>query len=367
MKCEMIPPPRGSISLALGVLVAFFCLVPIFWYENKDSRGNTYIVDGIIDQRLDSLNSDVDFAMTASFCVAIVPAIDLLLDLPSKLFNFLYPMDRITEKVIDNNVVRLNEIERFLFILGIILQSTLGILPKSMDHIHLKLIVKCTFNSSTLLILCPIVCFLERTTATFTRWRTFSIIFMGASSLVFLTTSFLVGGTDPSYKMLLNCELVFSIISGVLYMGLILVCAFKFCRLNLATKETRSQCFSIFSRLLRPHSSTSLKNNATAGDSDLYTNYIPALHMLSSVIIACALVAETIVRNEDKSSEVVKRHLTMLSAEILVLVIELRIRKNEIARGLVRIFYFVLTLHLLFTFSAIFDTDCIECRMILFA
>lgn len=348
MSVMMIPPPRGSISLAIGVLTAFFCLVPIFWYENKDINGNTYVVDDIINSKLEDADFRLEVVMTASFCVAIVPAIDLLLDLPSKFFDFLYPTDRMNEKVLDNNVVRLNEIERFLFIFGIILQSTLGILPLDMDVLHLKVIITCTFNSSKLLILCPIVCFLERTTTTFTKWRTFMIISLGSISMVFLTTSYLVGGRNPSYEMLLLTELVFSSVSGIIFMGLILLCALKFCRSHLATSDSRRKCTEIISKLLHPHSSTSLRNSAATGDSDLYTNYIPALHMLSSVIIAYALLTGTFTRDKDTAHREERRHLIMLAAEILVLVIELRIRKNEIARGLVSFYCVVwhLGLHL---------------------
>ena len=339
MTNAIVPPPRGSISLAIGLLTAFFCLVPIFWYENKNLEGKTCIVDDIIDHKLEDSGLRIRLLMTASFCVAIVPAIDLLLDLPSKMFNFLYPTDRITEKVVDTYIVRLNEIERLLFILGIILQSASGILPTSIDLIHLKLILTCTFNCSTLLILCPIVTFLERTTTTFTRWRTFLIIFLGSVSLVFLTTSYLVGGKDQSYEMLVLTGLVFSSVSGILYMGLILLSAFKFCQMNLATSECRKKCSSIISNLLRPHSSTSLRNTSSTADSDLYTNYIPALHMLSSVIIALAVTTASFSADVDDSSVIEKRHFTMLGAEIMVLVIELRIRKNEIARGLVSIYH----------------------------
>jgi hypothetical protein len=351
MSVMMIPPPRGSISLAIGVLAAFFCLVPIFWYENKDLNGNTYVVDDIINSKLEDADFRLEVVMTASFCVAIVPAIDLLLDLPSKFFDFLYPTDRMTEKVLDNNVVRLNEIERFLFIFGIILQSTLGILPLDMDVLHLKVIITCTFNSSKLLLLCPIVCFLERTTTTFTKWRTFMIISLGSISMVFLTISYLVGGRNPSYEMLLLTELVFSSVSGILFMGLILLCALKFCRSHLATSDSRRKCTAIISKLLRPHSSTSLRNSAPTGDSDLYTNYIPALHMLSSVIIAYALVTATFSTEENAAHLEERRHLIMLAAEILVLVIELRIRKNEIARGLVS--FYCTVQHLLLHLSSV--------------
>ena len=68
----------------------------------------------------------------------------------------------------------------------------------------------------------------------------------------------------------------------------------------------------------------------------MYTNYIPAFHMLSSftLIICAGFVA---YRNTFYGVDVDDpRVYVTIAAEVLVLVIELRIRKNEIVRGLVR-------------------------------
>ena len=62
-------------------------------------------------------------------------------------------------------------------------------------------------------------------------------------------------------------------------------------------------------------------------DKELYTNYIPALHMASSLTI---ILAASILHFQPQVAYVI------ILAEVTVLVIELRIRKNEIARALVR-------------------------------
>ena len=71
-------------------------------------------------------------------------------------------------------------------------------------------------------------------------------------------------------------------------------------------------------------------------DREMYTNYIPALHMVSCLIILFANSSTYLADRDDLTEAIDKKNYIILIAEIIVLVIELRIRKNEITRGLVR-------------------------------
>ena len=79
----------------------------------------------------------------------------------------------------------------------------------------------------------------------------------------------------------------------------------------------------------------SMKKEENDDDINLYRNYIPALHMTSTLIIAFANIVAKYASNDNASSAYKGKSHAVLIGEILVLVIELRIRKNEIARGLV--------------------------------
>jgi hypothetical protein len=68
----------------------------------------------------------------------------------------------------------------------------------------------------------------------------------------------------------------------------------------------------------------------------LYTNYIPALHMTTSIIIIFYNVYLSFLVNSDKLENFEMKNYFVIASQIMVLVIELRIRKNEITRGLVR-------------------------------
>ena len=76
-------------------------------------------------------------------------------------------------------------------------------------------------------------------------------------------------------------------------------------------------------------------SNTVDNDRELYSNYIPALHMLSLFVMGMANVYWKYARQSDETESLKIRNYITLGAQIMVLVIELRIRKNEIARGLV--------------------------------
>ena len=71
-------------------------------------------------------------------------------------------------------------------------------------------------------------------------------------------------------------------------------------------------------------------------DSELYANYIPALHMISMFVIIVSGLYVGLVPHEYQRMAYDRKNYIVLCAEILILVVELRIRKNEITRGLVR-------------------------------
>ena len=73
-------------------------------------------------------------------------------------------------------------------------------------------------------------------------------------------------------------------------------------------------------------------------DTELYTNCIPAILVLSSIFILVprALLTAPTVFDMSDADNCLK--YIILCAEIVILVAELRVRKNETARGLVSLF-----------------------------
>ena len=275
----------------------------------------------------------------ASFFIVLIPLCDLLLDYPSRIALLFHPVKvNLRATTVTSVVIRLTDTERLLFIVGVAVQSSVGFIPSENDTATLDLIYRCTNNVSVLLTLSPILTFLTRCTTTFTPARSLFVFTLIAAGLSVISIS---NFFPPSLNTFARLHFVGSLvvtISWTVYCGLILMSSFSYLREKLSTKLNRQDSLTRFLRLFgKAPPNTKNGDQMVDTDSELYTNYIPALHMLASITIACANAAVSYSPNDNLSTIYLnKRHMVLL-AEITVLVIELRIRKNEIARGLVRL------------------------------
>ena len=151
----------GNFILAGLVSTALFCLIPI---AIEHSLNITIETSSILQEEEKYGGSTT---LQASIFIAIIPVADLLLDLPSKFINY-FRQNKSSMQQPDTKVVRLTEFERLFFIIGVILQSSRGVVPASSNTNFIGLVSICTTNSSTILILAPVLVFLERCTESFT-------------------------------------------------------------------------------------------------------------------------------------------------------------------------------------------------------
>jgi hypothetical protein len=324
--------PTGGFILSMSSLGALFCLTPLFLLKNADQ----YIPHDENSVFVEMAIMGSSTSQFAAFFVAILPAADLLLDIPAKIANYVYPDDKGPKKLADTKVVRLTELERFLFIVGIFLHSCSSFMPSSTEFAQLRLVYKCTNSASILLLLVPIVVFLERTTITFTPWRTFFITFIATMSFVCFTLSIFLYSNGIVKENLSLAGQTLSTMSGLMYALLIGFCFIKFIREKVGSIDARqSFCLSIHKYIKQPLLAIKPIDMSTDLQSQLYTHCIPALHMISSLVIGIALFAASYSPLNDLAMAYERKDYVVLGGEIIVLVIELRIRKNEIARGLV--------------------------------
>lgn len=328
----MMFQPTGGLILGMSFLGAIFCLTPLFLLKSA----HLYISHDENSVFIEKAIMGSSTSQFASFFVALLPAADLLLDIPAKIASYIYCDEKGPKKLADTKVVRLTELERFLFIVGILLHSCSSFMPSATQFAQLRLVYKCTNSASILLILVPIVVFLERTTVTFTPWRTFFITFVATLSFVFLTLTIFFYANEPARVNLFLTGQALSSMSGLMYVLLIGFCFVKFIQEKVGTIEAR-QSFSLSVRKYIKEPLLAIKPIDMSTDlrSQLYTHCIPALHMISSLIICAALFAASYSHRNNLASAYERRDYIVLAGEIMVLVIELRIRKNEIARGLV--------------------------------
>ena len=295
-------------------------------------------------------------ASMGNVLLILIPMTDLLLDFPSHFMSYFYPEQRTSNRQVKISVViRLTDVERLLFMLGIAIRSTTYYMPRETSASVMFIIDDCTDNCSVLLTLGPILMFLHRCTTSFTHFRTSSLLITQIVGQTLMTMEYYCGSDRNLRGKLSIAGRSFNYISGLLYVLLISPCAMTYLKQKLGTSSARKTTISWISSLIKMSSKSIDLNNVKTEDNDceLYTNYIPALHMLSVFLIGFFNTLEVIYEDYDDlehpTLSVIRNYVTLL-AEVMVLVIELRIRKNEVTRGLVsyilRFFYFLTAEHL---------------------
>lgn len=345
-----IPPPEltsfslmvpfqfsPKFTLSIIVLSAAFCLTPLFnlreeaRYSTDDSVVFGFVTSTLV-QRSPSL--------MASFFVALIPAGDLFLDVPSHICSFLNGDKKLRRKSdAPPVVVRLSDLERFSFILGVGIQSCVWFSSEAVSLPTLGILYFSTTNSSILLVAGPILAYLQRCTTTFTSLRVLSITITGCIGFAILTICNFFRNDVETYRILNHLGSLLTSIACLIYLVLAAWCAVKYLRKKLSTVEERNALISCMQcksrRLWTP-------GDSTDNDSELYENYIPALHVTALFIIfissAYTHLIALLATDADRGTAYERKNYVCIVAQIIVLITELRIRKNEIARGLVSVY-----------------------------
>ena len=326
-----MPPYSESLLLLTSAVVGLFCLCPLFTINN----GNIASVDSYVIPLVKSL-IDNRAASWASLFIVVIPVVDLLLDLPSYIASYFFGEGNPSKKCPDSLVVvRLSDVERLLFIIGVAAQSTVAFLPATTNEQTIALVHRCTYNFGLLMTLSPIETFLGRCTLTFSHSVVSFAILTSAVAFSITTLSYYFEAGSSNRLALTVIGLLLLCFVGILNVATASLCFYKYLRGGAKLRST-VQRFHINS-LIKLFKGNSYKMNTDVDQpnlkkSELYTHYIPGLHMVSVLIIG---FAHDYAPQTQQSITYQQRLYLSLFAQIMVLVIELRIRKNEIARGLV--------------------------------
>ena len=307
---------NGRLCLGICGFGALFCLSPlIFLIFGRAREANDASL-----QSFHTLTSDSANSYTAFFFVTIISTADVLLDLPPKLAAYFRATEKEETSQTATKISRLSEIERSIFIVGVLLQSAVGFLPTSTDVIIVEFVQNCTKNASLLLIFAPISVYLHRCTTTFTISRVFAMALISTAGYILQTLSYFVEKRSYSWSLLILLSGVFIYAVSILFTMFALLSAIKYCIEKIKARKNLSV------------------GTGTTDDSDdeLYTNYIPGLHMLSTLILGSAETSVALTPLDKIEDSIRNRNYVVLFVVVMVLVIELRVRKNEIARELVR-------------------------------
>jgi hypothetical protein len=321
-------------TLSIAAVGALCCLTPLIDL-NRKSRYTTD--DATAFQQVTSTLLQRSPSLLACFFVVLIPAADLFLDLPSHISSYLQHEGKSSKKgAVASVVFRLNEVERLLFMIGVCIQSCVWFLSNSVDAPTLGIVYSSTTNASSILVLAPILSYLQRCTTTFTPKRAFVIVTVASIGLMLVTACNFVRDNAETYRMFFYVGISLSGLSAFIFCYYIFLSAYNYSRENLhLLTSDRLAIFVGLNRKISPELIEKKYFAANDADRDLYTIYIPALHMIVIVIV---ILANSVVQGftgPDLAIAYEAKNYIVIVAEIIVLVIELRIRKNEIARGLV--------------------------------
>ena len=320
-----------SFNLSVAVVAAFFCLCPLVTV----GTGGICIIDVTTSRLIGSLLNNRS-SLLAAFFIVTIPTLDLLLDLPAYFISYFYCEEKHVKKCPNILVViRLSNIERSLFILGVAAQSAVAFLPTATDIATLTLVHKCTYNFSLLMVLCPVATFLSRCTTTYNHFVASYMILTSSIGFSLSTVSYFYEATSLAGTSLAMISLCSLASVGLLNFMTAALCLYKFCREKMRSSSFLQQLQSEWLLKLGAETSSMVTvdvEQKNPKEGKLYTHYVPALHMLSALIIAFAHDYSPTLPQYITYYE---RYCMTLFAQVIVLVIELRIRKNEITRGLV--------------------------------
>ena len=323
---------NGRLCLGICGFGALFCLSPLIFLI----FGRTREANDASLQSFHNLSSDSANSYTAFFFVTIISTADVLLDLPPKLAAYFRATEKEETSQTATKISRLSEIERSIFIVGVLLQSAVGFLPTSTDVIIVEFVQNCTKNASLLLIFAPISVYLQRCTTTFTVSRIFAMALISTAGYILQTLSYFVEKRSYSWSLLILLSGVSMYAVSILFTMFALLSAIKYCIEKIKARKS-------------PGNLSVRTGTTDDSDDELYTNYIPGLHMLSTLILGSAETSVALTPLDKIEDSIRNRNYVVLFVVVMVLVIELRVRKNEIARELVRsytvFFHFVLLQH----------------------
>jgi signal transduction histidine kinase len=216
-----------------------------------------------------------------------------------------------------------------VFIVGMIFQSAIYFLaPYEFDVPATGIILYCTRGAAQILLKAPTLLYLERCTTTFTPLIITSIFATGVTGVILKTIQILFQ-TDVRYQLIVSMLLGFEI---VVFLLTVMTSIILYFLEKYVTRSNRRYCNNSYVNSIYDYLIPIKSNNTEDKDKvDLmYTHYIPGMHMFAWVIIGVTSAAWVL----GLISFEVENYCTLIG-QVIFLVIELRIRKNEVGRGLI--------------------------------
>jgi hypothetical protein len=305
----------------IAVVGSILSFLPFFGFNNFLNLEDDSSEDGVHGSYFYRESS------IATLILIIPTSMDIVLDVLLMIANTIAARSNKAVKKPDAPIVlvRLTGLERSLFVLGVAMQCLVAFVP--MDADCLIILYHCTSNCSTVLTLCPILMFLERCTTTWNFYSTISVALFTAVGATLNSTSYCCTDGSLAAKGLYFAGSIFFIAAALIYILISSLCASFYVK-----QKTRAKA------LTRQETSSlgGLKKEIKIVD-EMYENYIPAAHIFSGIMFV--ILNATWNRFTADSGVIFGQiNYVLIGIATWVLVVEFRIRKNEVERGLVSIY-----------------------------
>lgn len=303
------------IHCLISIVGVVVCLVPlVVLYSNRDGE---YSMDDVA--LYGSTYLDISPSLLSSFYISLIPFVDVSLDFYQNIWHWFNDKKPCTKKGAETVIYRLTDKEKSVFVCGIIIQGVVCLLPDHVDYSTITAIYITTCRVSTIMLLSPILLYLKRVTTTFTPLVTASILMSLVTGAIIASLKMIYRFDQLTYRRMQQSRTCFMAFTGLLFIATTMACFIFYC----------------IEKNFAPIKPCDKQNTS---DVNL-THYIPALHMISFIIIGTAMVLRSNKLFNDISSSDIWYYIYyfLLFGETMVLVVEMRIRQNEIARGLVRL------------------------------
>ena len=311
------------------------CMIPLIAYGGKQTEGypsgdfaalqkfsngtmlNNAQIKAITDDGIWSVSSYQNVLISAlNLGIAIPSTMDLMVDI------FVDLTEKRGDKSSSQDIVRLSLLERAAFLLGVICNGVYLFFPPSWNIMIVYNVNNVFNNYSAFIQIVPITIFLERSTHAFTPlWTSFLVLTLALSESIWCMTY--MGVTHAQF---LQMDMVNVVCYGLSTWGTLLTILF---------------CFVKTMRQYRWGSGIGERYNEDGTILSVYEdfnlNQVPALHMIA---LACSLIVCFVWYYLLAAITFVESNLLntlFILAACMVMVIEMRVRANEVREGLDKI------------------------------
>ena len=308
------------------------CMIPLFAYAQPQREGHpvgdfSYLqtktdATTLDNDRIQMLTDDQTFAVDQHATV-LISALNLGIAIPSTFDLFVDIFVAISQKTNDQptkEIVRLSLLERSVFLFGVICNGVYLLFPSDWNIMVISNIYNVFNNLSALLQAVPILIFLERSTKAFSPlWTSFLVLTLSLSEVMWCCNYL-----DVTPNMRASFRSVNIICYGLSTWGTALTtlwCLYDSLR--------HHRWF----RWCRPvHQQDDITPVLDAYEN-FNVNQVPALHMISLVISMVVCFVWYYLLSDITPNESYTLNTLFILAACLVMVIEMRVRANEVKHG----------------------------------